>query len=601
MWFPRLDALSPSSSGNSFLLCRWDEFFDDFTPDSYQPRLCHLPTLIDEIAMVATEAQKQSGWKKHLNHLLEELRARLKQEVFFGICEDTDLRALTELMRETDLIALTGKARQFQFSHFKDKYERAAIARGRTELEKALAGEAKQKKVALHWLGLWATIGLRKDYLYSNARMEKDERLFSSSLQANIDSIAEALVAPPGKYLCVLAILPIRSHDDDPPIDGQIPVYTQRVQAVVRKAGIGFASHEWFPGRSINSQELLLTMEETGVGPMDALHRFVRKLQPVLNLLGFYRGAPPTEIIHRGWAGPDRANLIEHEIKPLLPRLRPPRKKAVDLSVHTLGVWQSGRLDGPLVNALELHSLAVSSEDLRVQFVTMWSALESLAASVDGPTIISRVTNLLTPIISWRRLETEIRYLAISLHQWRDATDAKSTKIDGLPYAREHSVPAEDVLLAVTRPKNHRDIVSILEHVSPHPLLCWRTFSTWDNFHDPRALSADMTASRQRLTWHLWRIYRARNLLVHAGLETPLLSHLLSHLGFYLTTAISRLLHQVTHNVTLDARNAADYWCDLGNRIPNLLSSSSETVRVKDVMTSPHPKRANVLPWGRLE
>jgi hypothetical protein len=152
-------------------------------------------------------------------------------------------------------------------------------------------------------------------------------------------------------------------------------------------------------------------------------------------------------------------------------------------------------------------------------------------------------------------------------------------------------------LLALTRPENHDDITSILSHVSPHPLLLWRTYATWKTFHDPSVLAEDMTRSRERLTWHLWRIYRARNLLVHAGLETPLLSHLLSHLSFYLTTVISRLMHRVTHDATLDAAKAATHWMGLSQRVADLLLSSPGTLTVGDVMTNPQ-LRAAENPWA---
>jgi hypothetical protein len=587
--------LSGSAPANAFLLCRWDEYFDRFTPDSYQPRLCHIPILVDEIALVATEAQKQSGWKKHLVHLRAELMVRLQDEPFFGVCENTDLAALQTLCRESDVAAMTTLARNFQFSHFKERYEKAAIERGRAELARLLGGDAKNKSAAIRWLGLWATIGLRRGYIYSDAR-QQPEMCLARSFTDNLDAIGAGLDANPRTFLCVVALLPVPSHDDNEPAGDRTPAYTQRVQAVLRKAGFDFTAHDWFPNRGINSREILLSAEEKGIGPIDALHRLVRRLQPALNLLGFYRGAPPAQVIRRGWAGPDRAHLNEHQIEPLLPRLQAPRKNAVELSVHTLGAWQSGRLDGPLANALELHNLAVCADDLRVQFVTMWSALESLTAVVPGPTVISRVTNLLLPIVTWRRLEKEVRYLAINIRLWRRAAELEMVKVAGLPTSRKNAVHAEDVLLAVTRPADHGDITSILSHVSPHPLLLWRTYATWKTFHDPQSLAKDMMRARERLTWHLWRIYRARNLLVHSGLETPLLSHLLSHLSFYLTTVISRLLHRVTHDASLDAEKAAAYWGGLSDRVANHLVSNPSCLTLGDLMTNPK-FRGTERPW----
>jgi hypothetical protein len=115
-------------------------------------------------------------------------------------------------------------------------------------------------------------------------------------------------------------------------------------------------------------------------------------------------------------------------------------------------------------------------------------------------------------------------------------------------------------------------------------------------FHDPGALAKDLHRSRQRLKWHLWRIYRARNLLVHVGMESPMLLHLLSHLQFYLSTAISRLLHRVTHDAELDAAKAASYWCELGNRVLDEMSANPAQLKVSELMTNPQI-RTEECPW----
>ena len=194
---------------------------------------------------------------------------------------------------------------------------------------------------------------------------------------------------------------------------------------------------------------------------------------------------------------------------------------------------RAGRLSGVLANALELHNMAISSTDMRVQFVTMWSALECLASVVPGESVISRVMNLLVPIVSWRRMEKDIRYLGLNLRKWRSATDAHKEVLESLPNATADEVPGEDVLMTVARPTNHPHMKELLGAVAAHPLLLWRTTTTWEVFHDPRDLAREMERARERLTWHIGRIYRVRNRLVHAGDDSPLLASLLENLQFY--------------------------------------------------------------------
>ena len=599
MWFPAPDLLAKSTPANAFLVCRWNEFFDSQTPDSYRPRICHLPILVTELEEVGEAVVKAPGLRKHLLQVKQECRARLKEEEsFFKLCTPEDLAILNEIAAEaTDKAIVAAKARQMRETGFTIRYESAAIAQGPTAIFGHLNKPRPGKRAADRWLGLWATIALHRGYMWSSAFPGRQDAMFELSLDENIALIANGLKQEPEKYVCVVVVTARRERSDPLSKAGDVPLAVRRLKAAVNAAEIRLAPHKWLPNFQPNPNDLLLTGEVTGVGPVDALYKFALGLRPIFNLLGFYRGASPATPIRSGWAGRDRKELKVYEIAPLHSRQLHPRKNAGDLTAHGLGIERAGRLNGVLANALELHNMAISSPDMRVQFVTMWSALECLASTVAGDSVISRVMNLLVPIVSWRRLEKEIRYLGLNLRQWRETTGNQSTAWKSLPNATTDEVPGEDVLLTATRPPDHPDIVELLGACAAHPLLLWRTNTAWEMFHDPSALAGDIERARERLTWHIGRIYRVRNRLVHAGNDSPMLAALLDNLQFYLSTTISRLLHGVASNTDFDAAKAAAHWCSLSDKVLSQLRTASAKLTVADIISKPRLHVAQ-CPWG---
>lgn len=601
MWFPSPQQLAQSSPANGFLVCRWNEFFDGEAPDSYQPRICHLPVLVFELADVAEASLTEDGLRKHLLQVKQECRARLNEDNgFFKLCDAGDMAVLHEIAAEaTDVTVVAAKARGLWDSGFSARYEAAAIGRGQSEIVRLLGGASLGKRSADRWLGLWATIALHRGYVWSREFRIQDELMLARGVAENVATIATGLTQTINRYTCVVAVVAQPERRDPEPEPGELPLCVRRLKAAANAAKIQIGNQRWLPEYTPNERELLLVADESGVGPVEALYNFTRRLQPVLNLLGFYRGVPAAAPIRSGWAGPNERELTAYEISPLYPRHLHPRKNAVRLTAHAVRVARAGRLSGELANALELHNMAISSTDIRVRFVTMWSALECLAGTVPGDSVITRVITLLVPIVSWRRLEKEIRYLALNLRKWRLRIGTAADPLGALPNATPDEVPGEDVLLTVTRPKGDALMVELLREVSAHPLLLWRTNTIWGSFHDPAVLAKELQSARERLTWHIGRIYRVRNRLVHAGDDSPLLSALFDNLQFYFSTTISRLLHGVAANPGWDAIAAANHWRTLATSVEGMLRASPDSLTVAHILSNPRI-RVDQHPWGHL-
>jgi hypothetical protein len=77
----------------------------------------------------------------------------------------------------------------------------------------------------------------------------------------------------------------------------------------------------------------------------------------------------------------------------------------------------------------------------------------------------------------------------------------------------------------------------------PNPLLRFRIFWVFTRLNTAVAIRETMEAHRRRVDWHIQRIYRSRNLILHAGEAMPYLGSLIENVHAYL----DRMLDLVRH------------------------------------------------------
>jgi hypothetical protein len=112
---------------------------------------------------------------------------------------------------------------------------------------------------------------------------------------------------------------------------------------------------------------------------------------------------------------------------------------------------------------------------------------------------------------------------------------------------------------ALTGPSNNSAIMAFFKAFTASPLLLNRLFETWREFSDPNVLKKSLERSRQRVEWQLSRTYRARNLLVHRGETSELMSRLLQNMQYYLSICLSRVLHDLRDRPTWSTSTSLAY------------------------------------------
>ena len=265
-------------------------------------------------------------------------------------------------------------------------------------------------------------------------------------------------------------------------------------------------------------------------------------------------------------------------------RKLPSRKSADKLAVRALASIQPRLLTGRILNALEHYTLTQTSAAYRVKLVNLWAAIECLATSPIASSVIDRVRATVLPIVIWRRIDKITRYIATTLTRW---VAQDPTRTLGSGFSKEPTISAEEVLLVLCKPKDHPDITSLLAEVQAHPLLRNRIFVLWSTFSNSDQLLKDMQISRQRTDWHLSRIYRARNLIVHDGEEGSSVPHLLDHLQYYFSLTLSRILHSMSSHEDWTVGDAISHWTSRESYVLDLLERRPSVLKVRDFFPTP--------------
>lgn len=570
----QIEAANPVTT---FLALRWNEFFDQHSIDSFQPKLCNLPILLDEILEVCAPANRHESSLGHLASLQAELETPLKSAESRRWITPFDAWKLEELRKSQTCAEAERIVRVLLGDGFKWKFEDGIIA----QTGKLPSLLPTHKDAADVVLGQLATIALDRGYTPTE-HTEASNRLLEKSPGHWVEGLLSRLQSRPQEYLIALELVPT------------LKLRRDKLTKVMEKGGFKVEDPADFPTITLQHGGILVSVSMKGISPVSSIQAVIRQMEPILDMLDFYLADRAAALPTSGWVGKTKEEMILTSIPSQSLRLVHPHRYADRLVIEALESGAGERLDGSVRNALELHSAAMHATDVRTRFLNLWAALECLASLVEEPTISRRVTALVCPVVTWGKMEKVGRYLAINLHLWCKASGMKNT-------GRGNSeLSAAKIINALCKPKGHADILKLLEMAGKHELLRYRIYSSWKEFHDPAVLAKNLTASKERLGWHLKRIYRARNLLVHRGIEVSRLDGLCDNLHYYVSMLLSRVIHGVSRNQEWTPDEAVKHWQLMSDYVVKQLSKRAHLLVLEDLMPTTEPNLALIEPWGHL-
>jgi hypothetical protein len=167
------------------------------------------------------------------------------------------------------------------------------------------------------------------------------------------------------------------------------------------------------------------------------------------------------------------------------------------------------------------------------------------------------VCKAVVPMVTWRRTSKILGYTAKLLTAHKELAGGAFGA--GFP-EDEKGLSGERLMLALAKPEGHRHPEELQLFTNENVYLRYRIFTLWKTMSQPQALADELKLTSKRVEWHLYRIYRARNLIIHEGEEVPHAGRLLENLHYYFSTTLSRILQSMQVNPTWEVTDAITYW-----------------------------------------
>jgi hypothetical protein len=587
MWLPDWTPESPIPRLTLFAAQAWHELLSPQTPDTFQARVLDLPTLLQELADVAALSSEDERWAAYLPMIGEELQDTQQVEALY-LARDARLRAAIEAIAGN--IVADSKTP-------KVVYERAQIAltlfgpteqRWKDHAQELANSGTHEKALFLHRLSTLATHVL--------ARGLEEESLATicadacqSEPAAFIEVVTACISDQAREFHCVVAL-------DGQRGDLAALIGGSQFSQVGKGHGIRHdpVSRDWHQS---NDDRFFVSFLVRASSPRMAAERCLQELSTLLDVQNLYHNSA----VFRAAA---RVLVYDSDDNPLVVEVSPekhfglfPRSQYRKLSRETYS-FVGPRLDGRIANALECHALALRADNPKTAMINLWTALETITGSVGPKSIGQRVADRIAPLIAYRRVDKIATYLALSVHA-TVRRDGQGIDQKLLPASNINFIAPDDILQAVTGPENNDTIKYLFGRCSASPLLLNRLFSVWKEFHDPRALAASIARSKTRVEWQIARIYRARNLLVHRGEQSPYTWRLLRNAHYYVSSAISRVLHDLREQLKWTVDTSLIHQ---GQRYAylhaQLLKREGEAVKFSDLLLQ-KTRTADSLVWTK--
>lgn len=568
MLFPTSLSAATVNLATAFLILSWKEMFDAYTPDTFQPRLYNLPLLVEELREVTERALSDNRWESHVKLVQSEIAAELSKDssilaklpYFEFTCRQlSSLQNLQEIERLARLAAEQHRA-----------YEEGVIQAFLDVAPKA----GQEKESAMEAVQRLATIALNRGFSAEDFESVCDEQSYTLQPQ----DWAEKFLA-----LIESAKQPDQTFDCIVPVFGLTTRLVRQLLKWKAEFKVQSASEAPWKNHDFPEKPVFFRVDVNARTSAEAARQALRKIRPTIDLFGFYDRGQVATIGDKVWVAQGGKARVINSSGSISPNFRP-RTHLLKLTKRALEIPEA-LLSGRVVNALEHYGLAQTNSAFRVRLVNLWSAVECLAIpSNSGDSVIGRVQDTVIPIVVWRRVDKLTRYIASALTHMRETQGLADC---GPLFSPFGVVTAEEVLRALTRPLKHEEIKPWYAAVSTQPLLLFRIFALRKRFSDPKNVLSDWKSSEERKRWHLARIYRARNLIVHHGHEAVGVRHLVEHLQYYLSVTLSRILHGMSTHIGWSAEDSVVHWRTRIAYARKMLEDAPEKLLVRDFFPLP--------------
>lgn len=190
-----------------------------------------------------------------------------------------------------------------------------------------------------------------------------------------------------------------------------------------------------------------------------------------------------------------------------------------------------------IFQVLQLHSSALTSNNVDNQLINLWTAVEVAVPITrkDNLSRVNQICNTLTAVLGKRYYETLTHQLL---------TDIKAVSID--LFEKVMSLPCSTsdskLISALLLPENSGTYDELCDFMLEYaPILACRIHRYRSWWSSKSQIKENYIAHSKRLSQQIMRIYRTRNMLVHDGTSLPYTEYVLQNLHYYVDSFVEVL------------------------------------------------------------
>ena len=228
------------------------------------------------------------------------------------------------------------------------------------------------------------------------------------------------------------------------------------------------------------------------------------------------------------------------------------------------------KIDPPetFFRAVSLHNNALDSKEPTNQLLDLWTAVETLIGFRSGDEDkINVVCDILTSILNRTYLYSHIT----QLHKDIMAVCGKNGE-DTLSSIAGEEQPVWKLAKILSVKDCQEDYDKLYHLCEEYPLLQYRMeYFSKKVFVNSESVYKELVRHKSKLRWHIMRIYRNRNMIVHSGEYMPYLNVILGNLHYYIDAMFDLLIEyyhlEIEHNHNIFyhvQKEEMQYWNCLG-------------------------------------
>jgi len=203
-----------------------------------------------------------------------------------------------------------------------------------------------------------------------------------------------------------------------------------------------------------------------------------------------------------------------------------------------------------LCKIIDLHNAAIEQHDLNDGFLNLWSILEIVSSSIPSESKIEKVINGVLPILQNDYFDVVFDNIDQDLKDNLPVEDY-SKLITTLTIGCNVSEGINYISKLIFLPQYEELLNEYFLKLAQFPVIRQKIYSLWV-LKDSKAQILNLSKKyAQRVKWHIYRLYRTRNSIVHSGESHMRIQALGEHLHLYVDRIINELLIRLTNDNTL--------------------------------------------------